>query len=482
MVLASLVASIAFATLTNVVMCAWAVRYLQFSTADFLLLAAVGVCVTGVLAVPFFWALRGVIGRVLSWSGEDRTAERATEVWKAAVGLARALALRGIWAGVVALPLVDVPFVVLSGRSATSGLVLALTGAVTVAASLFVIVFSTDLALRPLLRDVAAFVPGEFDPGVSGWRLRTRAFAPLPFMTLYSALTVGAFVDLVARGPLRFALAFGIALATIAITGVIFWVVTRSLLDPIDDLLAATVRVGKGDVATPVPIVTADELGGLAQGFNRMLANLRRHEQHSAAAEEERRRLERDIHDGAQQRLAAVAMWLDGLENRLVRPDQEVERAVARRAADEVREAIEELRRLSRGLPPPVLALRGLDAALRELAGRTPGATVRGSAGERIAPAVCVAAYFAVAEGLTNALRHSGAGEIEVAVERHNGSLRIDVRDDGCGGATLGAGSGLRGLAGRLKAQDGRLEIRSPAGAGTLLRIELPLGQDHGER
>lgn len=479
--LASLVASITLATATNVVMCAWAVRYLRFSTADFLLVAAIGLCVTGVLAVPVFSSMRGVIGSVLLWSGENRTPERAPEVWRAAVRLPRVLAVRGIAAGVVALPMVDAPFVALSGRSATSAIVLAFAGAVTVAASLFLIVFSTDLGLRPMLRDVAGFLPVGFDPGLSGWRLRTRAFAPLPFMTLYSALTVGAFVDLVARGPARFALALAITLATITITGLIVWIVTRSLLDPIDDLLAATVRVSDGDITTPVPIMTADELGILAQGFNRMLVSLRSHQRSAAAAEAERRRLERDVHDGAQQRLAAIGMWLDGVDNRLAGSGQETVRVIVRRASDELREAIEDLRRLSRGLPPPVLAERGFDAALRELADRTPGATVRGRAGESIPPATGVAAYFAVAEAVANALRHSGAAAIEVVVERANGSLQIDVRDDGCGGASFEAGSGLRGVERRLASQNGRLEIESPRGAGTLLHMELPIEIDRAE-
>lgn len=226
----------------------------------------------------------------------------------------------------------------------------------------------------------------------------------------------------------------------------------------------------------PIASVSRLELLRLMSGRNRVEA-----ERIVAAVNTERQRLERDIHDGAQQRLAAIAMWLDGLENRLGSGEEEAARAIARRASEELRGAIDELRRLSRGVPPPVLALEGLDAALRELTARTPGATIRGSVGEAIAPEVGVAVYFAVAEGLTNAIRHSGAAEIEVAVERANGSLRIDIRDDGSGGASIEGGSGLRGLAGRLEAQAGRLGIESSPGRGTLLRIELPIDHGRGE-
>ena len=480
-VLRGLVLSMVLGSVAGAVVAASSVRYLDYSASELLAAEGIGSASCLVCGTVLARALMATLSPLLCWSGANRTSELAPEAWRAAVRLPGTLAVRGGCMALAALALAT-PFFVLTGRSAAADVGFVLAGAVSAAPGVITFVFVTDLSLRPLLRDVAGFLPDGFEPGAQRWGVRAKVLAPLPFLTLYSALTVGAFGDLVARGPLRLAVALGIALAAMIGAGVVFWVATRTLLDPIDDLLAATSRVSAGDVVTPVLVVSADELGGLAHGFNRMLASLRRHEQQSAAAEDERRRLERDIHDGAQQRLAAIAMWLDGLDNLLDAGAGEEARVIARRASDELREAIVELRRLSHGLPPPALVLGGFDVAIEELVARTPGASLRGCAGEPLVPAVGVAAYYAVAEALTNALRHSGAAQIDVVIARRNGSLRIDVRDDGCGGARVEDGSGLRGLTARLAAQNGQLSIESTDGEGTVLRIELPVDPERASR
>jgi signal transduction histidine kinase len=193
----------------------------------------------------------------------------------------------------------------------------------------------------------------------------------------------------------------------------------------------------------------------------------------AAAAELER--IERDLHDGAQARLVALAMDLGMAEERFER-DPDGARELVEKARDEARQALAELRDLARGMRPALLAERGLAEAIRALAARTQlPTTVSVQAGGRLAPAVESAAYFVVAEALTNAVKHSGATRLTVRVERDGDRLAVEVSDNGRGGADPD-GSGLTGLRKRVEALDGELRIASPAGGPTLLRAEVPCG------
>ena len=188
----------------------------------------------------------------------------------------------------------------------------------------------------------------------------------------------------------------------------------------------------------------------------------------------ERRRLERDLHDGAQSRFAGVALHLR-LAQRKAPPDGELARELET-AIGELSAGIEELRELARGIHPAVLTQRGLGPALQSLAGRAPlPVDVRAPLEERLPAAVETAAYFAVSEALTNVVKHAGAGLVAVDVRVACGRLLIDVTDDGCGGASADGGSGLRGLADRVGALDGRVAIDSPPGAGTTVHVEIPV-------
>ncbi len=194
------------------------------------------------------------------------------------------------------------------------------------------------------------------------------------------------------------------------------------------------------------------------------------------AADNERRRLERDLHDGAQQRLVALALNLRVAQSKLDTDPGEAAKLIEETAA-ELGEATDELRELARGLHPAVLSDRGLGPALEALAGRAPvPVALGGGVGERLPEAVETAAYFVVAEALTNVARYADASRAEVSVERANGRVEVEVRDDGVGGADPGAGSGLRGLADRVAALDGRLDVESPAGEGTVVRAVIPCG------
>ena len=194
------------------------------------------------------------------------------------------------------------------------------------------------------------------------------------------------------------------------------------------------------------------------------------------AADEARRNIERDLHDGAQQQLVSLALDLRILYAQLGDSDQ---RATVGRLADKLAEALGELRELARGIHPAVLSERGLGAAVEALVDRSP-LDVRASVeldGARLPAAVEAAAYFVIAEGLTNVVRYAETRHADIVVCRNAGELEVVVADDGRGGATLDAGTGLRGLIDRLVVLDGRLELDSPLGAGTRLRARIPVDQ-----
>jgi signal transduction histidine kinase len=188
----------------------------------------------------------------------------------------------------------------------------------------------------------------------------------------------------------------------------------------------------------------------------------------------ELRRIERDLHDGAQARLVALTMQLGRAEDRL---EHEPEAAnLVRRARDEASAAIAELRDLARGIAPPVLADRGLAAAADALARRSPmPVTVDAAIERRPPPVVETAAYFVVAEALTNAAKHARGAAARVRIHEGGGRLTVEVSDDGPGGADPDGG-GLTGLRHRVEALDGALYVTSPSGEGTKIVAELPCG------
>ena len=185
----------------------------------------------------------------------------------------------------------------------------------------------------------------------------------------------------------------------------------------------------------------------------------------------ELRRIERDLHDGAQARLVALSMRLGRAEDRLTDRPEVV--ALLREARADASAAIAELRDLARGIAPPVLADRGLAAAVEALGRRSAfPVTVDADVSERLPPIVETVAYFVVAESLTNAAKHAGSPAL-VRLARSRGSLVVAVSDDGPGGADPDGG-GLTGLRHRVEAIDGTLAVRSPPGQGTMIRAEVP--------
>jgi signal transduction histidine kinase len=202
------------------------------------------------------------------------------------------------------------------------------------------------------------------------------------------------------------------------------------------------------------------------------LAQTRRETLDTGAAE--LRRIERDLHDGAQARLVAMGLTLDAA-GRLIDTDPAAARALLYEARDASARALAELRDLVRGIHPPVLADRGLADAIRALALDSPlRVGVTGPLDGRLPAPVESAGYFAVSELLANVAKHSGAGAAEVDLRHSSGSLRITVSDDGAGGADPSRGTGLQGVARRVAAFDGVLVVSSPAGGPTVINLEVP--------
>jgi signal transduction histidine kinase len=239
--------------------------------------------------------------------------------------------------------------------------------------------------------------------------------------------------------------------------------------------------------AEPMPADTGERLAGFTELVATALANAEARTALTASrarivatADTTRHRMERDLHDGAQQRLVALALQLRGALKAALPPGADDLEAQLDGVAAEVGGVIDELRELARGLHPAVLAEGGLRPALKTLARRS-AVPVRLDVGVdgRLPEPIELAAYYVVAEALTNAAKHAHASLVDVRVEAGEGLLRVRVRDDGRGGADLAGGSGLVGLTDRVEALGGRLSLHSPPGAGTTVDIDLPIPASH---
>ncbi|HAP77299.1 MAG TPA: histidine kinase [Acidimicrobiaceae bacterium] len=195
-----------------------------------------------------------------------------------------------------------------------------------------------------------------------------------------------------------------------------------------------------------------------------------------SSAAGELRRIERDLHDGAQQRMVSVAMQLGQAKERLAEIDDPKAQALVQQAHEEAKLAIAELRNLVRGIHPAVLTDRGLDAAVSALVARCPVPVELTSelGGRRLGPTCEATAYFTIAEALTNVAKHSRANSAEVRMRERDGVLVVEVTDDGVGGAVAGGAGGLHGLMERVQAVEGRLRVASPVGGPTTVRLEVP--------
>jgi signal transduction histidine kinase len=225
-----------------------------------------------------------------------------------------------------------------------------------------------------------------------------------------------------------------------------------------------------GELALMRPLLRASREEALAERVE-VLTTTRAGAVDAQAAE--LRRIERDLHDGAQARLVALAMNLGMAEDKFD-SDPEQARELLAEARGEAKTALTELRDLARGIHPPILSDRGLEAAVTALAARSPlSVTIEADVPERMQPAVEAAAYFVVAEALANATKHARALRVLVRLQLVDDRLVVEVADDGVGGANA-TGSGLLGLRRRIEALDGELHVVSPQSSGTTLHAEVP--------
>ena len=212
-------------------------------------------------------------------------------------------------------------------------------------------------------------------------------------------------------------------------------------------------------------LANADAYGKLAASRARLLE----------VGDAERQRLERNLHDGAQQRLVSVALELSMVSARL-ESDPQGARELLKTAQADLAHGLTELRELARGIHPVVLTERGLRAALDALAARAPvPIEVIALPDEPLSPSVEAAMYYVVAESITNVAKYAHASSASVSIARSNGVATAIVSDDGVGGADPASGSGLRGLAARVEALNGHLDVDSPPGGGTRIKAEIPL-------
>jgi signal transduction histidine kinase len=319
-------------------------------------------------------------------------------------------------------------------------------------------------------------------PGILAW-LRTRYAEPvtwreLAYLVLHgtvlllldAAATALAFTPLLALGFGSFAGA-GTEAVDLVVAG------TVAVLTVLGILVVMAVAL----YAMPLAAVAHGALARLllAAGEDATVRTLTRSRARLIDAfEVERRRIERDLHDGAQQHLLALGMTLVAADLELGREidgDPEAARALVRRAADQSRSVLAELRELIRGIHPQVLTDLGLPAAVAELADRsTAPVSVALDVPHHLPSTVESTVYFVIAEALTNAAKHAGAREVVVAGGLRGKRLVVEIRDDGAGGADPARGTGLTGLADRVDALDGTLTLASPAGGPTTLTVDLP--------
>ncbi|PZG00980.1 sensor histidine kinase [Micromonospora deserti] len=401
------------------------------------------------------------------------------------------------------LPLALASFVVLVvGLAAGLGLVVTVIGLPVLSGTLYAARGLADierLRLPAVLRQPRIRPQYRLpEPGASAWR---RIFLPMG--------DAQSWLDL-AHGILKLVVAAATFVVTLvwwagAVAGTLYWLYDSALPHgPEEDDLAQLLGLGDSTTARiglhtaiglffliSLPIVVRGcallqasfgraMLTGVAEMRNRITVL---EEQKRAAVSAEAsalRRLERDIHDGPQQRLVRLAMDLSRARQQLA-SDPEAAGRTLDEAVTQTRETLAELRTLSRGIAPPILVDRGLPSALAALAGRgLIPIELRvdpelGSPGGRLDPAVENTGYFVVAEALTNVAKHGRATECQVTVTRHDQRLEVTVGDDGQGGAHLAKGHGLAGIADRVRAAGGQLSVVSPVGGPTEIRADLPL-------
>jgi signal transduction histidine kinase len=473
--------------------------------------------VLGLIAGPgTFVIARLTAPATYRWVAGHHAASDAPGAWASTVaGLPRWVGITALWWGACCVP--PSLYTAASLDFAWYGYpiyLLSLTGMNLVVGVFFYLFF--EQALRPVVREIAAHLPEDCDPPRSVMTLGVKALVLLPAINFFSAVVVGLLATN-GPGPRGPELYLGqIVLLAVVVSLTLSLVLTlmfrNSVVRRIADLREAMRSVDRGDLATHVTPLAGDELDDMGESFNEMVAGLRDRAflrddnaklvvdlQHKAdelqdsrarlvaASDGARRRVERDLHDGAQQRLVLLRLKL-GMARAQVVGDP----LAAAVAIDELRDdldcALSELRDLAHGIYPTILENDGLGAALREAAQRAAiPIQVRCDGGGRYSPDLEAAVYFCCLEALQNAAKHAGSGaRAEIKLEHRDDVLAFEVSDDGQGFdvCTASASSGVQNMTDRIGALGGTLLVESAPKAGTTITGAIPaprVGDSEGE-
>ena len=346
-------------------------------------------------------------------------------------------------------------------------------------------VFVVELSMRPVIARFCAGFPHLAAPEGLGMSLRTRALLPVPGATLTTGIMVGVIAGLFDQPIEQIGASIVVSLFFTGLMAVLLrFAVTEAALRPVDDLIEGVERVSKGDLASRVPITSADELAVLGRAVNEMTERLAAHDAEMrasrarivAASDESRRMVERDLHDGAQQYLVLLELKL-GLLTKAVADDPKASELAAEVRTDLAR-ALAELRDLAHGIYPAVLESDGLPAALSAAADRSAiPVSVESDGVGRYPQELEAAVYFCCLEALQNAAKHAGEdAKASVRLSQAGGRVEFIVADDGLGydTANLGPTAGLQNMADRLGALGGELHIESMPGSGTRVSGSVP--------
>lgn len=448
---------------------------------------------------------------LVSWIRNGRPEGTASEAWQTGVMLIRrALPRCCVLTSVLLIPAVAwaVGHYHLGARGFPVSWIFTWLGTGVTATYTF---FVGEAMCRPMVEDAARLVPPGWGVREARGRIRLKVLLALAVTTAFAALVSQA-IGAIGHSPTSRLLGAVVIAVVISLsfTPVLIRAVADSVLGPVGRLTSATARAAAGDLEHPVPVSSDDELGVLTTSFNDMILGLREREalrgektelsaalkdsyedlqRHVeelrasrarvvAAADLERRRVERDLHDGAQQQLVLLGLKL-GLSSSLIKQDPAAAQAMHEELRGDLAQALSQLRDLAHGIYPAVLVSEGLPGALREAAGRAVVVTkVRCDGDGRYLPEVEAAVYFCCLEALQNAAKHAGDGvSVRIELTERDRRLVFGIADDGQGYDTqlAPASGGVQNMTDRIGALGGQLTIHSVPGSGTTILGSLPL-------
>jgi signal transduction histidine kinase len=460
-------------------------RYLRMSTDRAISLFALW----GPLAVLMVFAgvfpRRAQLRTILAWSKAANKRQVAPEAWSA-TALNHRLVIRAAVFVSFVIPPAAIDIAVRFHKPWWGVFPFSVAFVIALASITALVVAIADMFLKPMLEEIASYLPQGFEPHTLRRRLQLKALIPLPLVTGFATIVVGAYANVSDDSVVRLSVALGVTFATVAVATAMFSILNRSLLSPIEDLIAATEKVRAGELNVSVPLVTDDELGSLALAFNQMIDDLRvrteelraSRQRIVAAGNQARRQVERDLHDGAQQ-LLVLAQLKIGLAERAIETNPAQAKATIAELHEDMSRALSELRDLARGIYPPLLETDGLRSALEEAVNRAPiHAHLDCDGAGRYRPELEAAVYFCCVEALQNAAKHAGPdAHVEVRLGATSSSLLFEVEDNGHGFDLAGARNyaGLQNMEDRIGALGGELQVSSRPGQGTRIRGAVPV-------